>query len=58
LESLVAEHGGFLPDIKVPLFYVSLQTHDDIFTPFLRLFATRNKKTPFNGRAFFASAAT
>jgi hypothetical protein len=43
LESLVAEHEGFLPDIKVPLFYVSLQTHDNNFTPFLRRFVTRNK---------------
>jgi hypothetical protein len=37
-------------------FYVSLQIHDNIFTPISRLFVTRNKKSALNGRAFFGSA--
>jgi hypothetical protein len=46
LECLVAEHKGFLPENKVRLFYVSLQIHDNIFTPCSRRFVTRNKKRP------------
>jgi hypothetical protein len=46
LKCLVAEHEGFLPDIKVLAFYVSLQIHDNNFTSFSRRFVTRNKKRP------------